>query len=191
MAWSDWWPLRRTIIIYIVAAYNYLEWIHQHPEDKLCFLCRYINAATSPKDLVILIDSSGSMTGLRREIAKATVEKIVETIGDDDYFNVIKVRTSCHYVITWSFRNVDTWSELYMDPHLGYRTRSMGPNDPIRGSIWHDPRVHTTWPASSHDPTCGCTQPRIYPTRPRVHLTLPTGPNDPRTMSWYHLIIIL
>ena len=29
--------------------------------------------------------------GLRMEIAKATVEKIVDTLSDDDFFNVIKV----------------------------------------------------------------------------------------------------
>jgi len=41
--------------------------------------------------MVILIDSSGSMKGLRMEIAKATVEKIVDTLSDDDFFNVVKV----------------------------------------------------------------------------------------------------
>jgi len=40
---------------------------------------------------VILLDSSGSMKGLRIEIAKATVEKILDTLGDDDFFNVVKV----------------------------------------------------------------------------------------------------
>ena len=55
---------------------------------------RYIQAATSPKDIVILLDVSGSMKGLRMEIAKATVEKILETLSDDDFFNVIKVTTN-------------------------------------------------------------------------------------------------
>ena len=62
----------------------------------------------------------------------------------------------CHHVIIppcWHLVRV-----LYMDPHLGYRTQQMGPNDPIRGSIWHDPRVHPTRPASSQDPTCGSTR---------------------------------
>ena len=30
----------------------------------------YIKAAASPKEIVILLDTSGSMTGLRKEIAK-------------------------------------------------------------------------------------------------------------------------
>jgi len=53
--------------------------------------CRYIQAAASPKDIVILVDTSGSMKGLRIEIAKATVAKIVDTLSDDDFFNVVKV----------------------------------------------------------------------------------------------------
>jgi len=32
------------------------------------------------------------MKGLRIEIAKATVEKILDTLTDDDFFNVIMVR---------------------------------------------------------------------------------------------------
>ena len=56
--------------------------------------CRYIQAAASPKDMVILVDASGSMKGLRTEIAKATVEKIVDTLSDDDFFNVVKVKSA-------------------------------------------------------------------------------------------------
>ena len=37
------------------------------------------------------MDSSGSMTGQRNEIAKATVMKILDTLNDDDFFNVIRV----------------------------------------------------------------------------------------------------
>ena len=63
---------------------------------------RYIQAAASPKDMVILIDSSGSMKGLRMEIAKATVEKIVATLSDDDFFNVVKVTRTITGTITIS-----------------------------------------------------------------------------------------
>lgn len=57
-----------------------------------CF-SRYIQAATSPKDIVILMDASGSMTGLRMEIARHTVRVIIKTLSDDDFFNVIVVNT--------------------------------------------------------------------------------------------------
>lgn len=66
------------------------------------FDCRvrgwYIQAAAYPKDVVILLDSSGSMKGLRIEIAKATVEKILDTLSDDDFFNVIKYSDTIEYV---------------------------------------------------------------------------------------------
>ncbi|CAH1783644.1 unnamed protein product [Owenia fusiformis] len=68
------------------------------------FDCRYrgwyIQAAATPKDIVILIDTSGSMTGMRMEIAIKTVNKILETLGDNDYFNIIHFAKEAVYVDT-------------------------------------------------------------------------------------------
>ena len=50
----------------------------------------YIDSATSPKDVVILLDSSGSMVGERREIAKSVVSAILDTLGNNDFLNVYK-----------------------------------------------------------------------------------------------------
>jgi voltage-dependent calcium channel alpha-2/delta-3 len=50
----------------------------------------YIDSATSPKDVVILLDSSGSMAGERREIAKSVVSAILDTLGNNDFVNVYR-----------------------------------------------------------------------------------------------------
>ena len=41
------------------------------------------------KDIVILLDTSGSMTGLRKEIAKHVVINIMDTLGEDDFVTVL------------------------------------------------------------------------------------------------------
>ncbi|XP_071745547.1 voltage-dependent calcium channel subunit alpha-2/delta-3 isoform X8 [Lepeophtheirus salmonis] len=48
----------------------------------------YIKSAASPKEIVILLDTSGSMTGLRKEIAKHVVLNILETLSEDDYVTI-------------------------------------------------------------------------------------------------------
>jgi len=48
----------------------------------------YTTAANSPKNIVILQDVSGSMTGRRREIARHVVYTILDTLTDNDYVNV-------------------------------------------------------------------------------------------------------
>lgn len=60
---------------------------------------RYIQAATSPKDVVILVDVSGSMKGLRLTIARQTVSSILDTLGDDDFFNIIAVSDATYKTV--------------------------------------------------------------------------------------------
>lgn len=49
----------------------------------------FIQAASSPKDIIILLDSSGSMSGKQFALAKTTAFAILETLGDDDFVNLI------------------------------------------------------------------------------------------------------
>ncbi|CAF4519942.1 unnamed protein product [Rotaria sp. Silwood1] len=80
--------------------------IWDYPEgdtDKLdLFDCRvqnwYIRATSSPRDVIILIDASGSMTGLKRSIAIQTVETILDTLSDDDFVQIIKFQDSADYI---------------------------------------------------------------------------------------------
>ncbi|KAH9520918.1 Voltage-dependent calcium channel subunit alpha-2/delta-4 [Dermatophagoides farinae] len=50
----------------------------------------YIKGAASPKDIVILLDTSGSMTGVRKSIGQNVVEYILDTLTDDDYVAALK-----------------------------------------------------------------------------------------------------
>lgn len=66
-----------------------MAWV-QEPIDL--FDCRtrswFIEAASSPKDVIVLVDRSGSMTGMRREIARHVVYNILDTLGNNDYVNI-------------------------------------------------------------------------------------------------------
>uniref|UniRef100_A0A8C4NJ64 Calcium channel, voltage dependent, alpha2/delta subunit 3 n=1 Tax=Eptatretus burgeri TaxID=7764 RepID=A0A8C4NJ64_EPTBU len=58
----------------------------------------YIQASTSAKDVILLVDVSGSMKGLRMTIAKRMVTSILDTLGDNDFFNIIAYNDEVHYV---------------------------------------------------------------------------------------------
>ncbi|KAL2093911.1 hypothetical protein ACEWY4_011223 [Coilia grayii] len=66
------------------------------------FDCRnrnwYIQAATSPKDIIIVVDISGSMKGLKLTIAKHTINTILDTLGENDFVNVIAYTDYVRYV---------------------------------------------------------------------------------------------
>ncbi|XP_047117429.1 voltage-dependent calcium channel subunit alpha-2/delta-3 isoform X2 [Schistocerca piceifrons] len=76
-----------------MRLYPAVKWTPKPAELEVdLYDCRtrqwYIEAAASPKDIVILVDSSGSMTGVRREIARQVVTDILDTLGINDYVNV-------------------------------------------------------------------------------------------------------
>ncbi|KAF0034897.1 hypothetical protein F2P81_012655 [Scophthalmus maximus] len=87
-----------------VPTNMYNKGVKWHPDEHgvIGFDCRnrkwYIQAATSPKDVVILVDVSGSMKGLRLTIARQTVSSILDTLGEDDFFNIIAYNQEIHYV---------------------------------------------------------------------------------------------
>ncbi|XP_048355768.1 voltage-dependent calcium channel subunit alpha-2/delta-4 isoform X2 [Sphaerodactylus townsendi] len=81
--------------------YPGIKWVPDQ-NGVLSFDCRnrgwYIQAATSPKDIVIVVDISGSMKGLRMTIAKHTIVTILDTLGENDFVNVIAYNDYVHYI---------------------------------------------------------------------------------------------
>ena len=58
----------------------------------------YVKAAGEPKDMVIIIDSSGSMLEKdRMKYAKAAAKKVLTTLNDNDRVAVISFATEVHY----------------------------------------------------------------------------------------------
>ncbi|THD26502.1 Voltage dependent calcium channel subunit [Fasciola hepatica] len=69
-------------------------WGIQLDEMKLDFFdCRsqpwYLEASAYPKEMIILVDKSGSMKGRSDIISNATVAEILSTLTENDFFNVI------------------------------------------------------------------------------------------------------
>jgi von Willebrand factor type A domain. len=68
------------------------------------FDCRmrpwYIDASLSPKDVIILVDNSGSMTGTSHDIARHVVNSVLETLGSNDFVNVLKFNANVTPVIS-------------------------------------------------------------------------------------------
>ena len=54
----------------------------------------YAAAASGPKDVMIVIDTSGSMGGEREEMARSAAKKIVNTLTDADYVSLVKFSSS-------------------------------------------------------------------------------------------------
>lgn len=86
-----------------LRIYPGVKWPKNNVEESVdMYDCRvrswYIKAASSPKNMVILVDTSGSMKGRRRIITVKTIQKLLETLSDDDHFNIITYSDKPRYL---------------------------------------------------------------------------------------------
>ncbi|XP_018322592.1 voltage-dependent calcium channel subunit alpha-2/delta-3 isoform X2 [Agrilus planipennis] len=85
----------------VMRHYPAMRWVNPHDQDL--FDCRirtwFIEAATCTKDVVILVDNSGSMAGVRKHIAAITVFKILETFSNNDYVNILNFSKTADYLV--------------------------------------------------------------------------------------------
>ncbi|XP_016352286.1 voltage-dependent calcium channel subunit alpha-2/delta-2-like isoform X4 [Sinocyclocheilus anshuiensis] len=59
----------------------------------------YIQGASSPKDMVIIVDVSGSVSGLTLKLMKTSVIEMLDTLSDDDYVNVARFNEKVYAVV--------------------------------------------------------------------------------------------
>ena len=97
------------------------------PGGKDFFDCRlqtwYIMAAASPKDVLILLDTSGSMTGLRLEIAKKLIEFILDTFTDNDFFNILTFANTVQYLLHNETAYTNTFIQAGKENKLKFKQR--------------------------------------------------------------------
>lgn len=60
----------------------------------------YIEAATCSKDVIILFDVSGSMTGFKNYVARRTLRSLLATLSNNDYVNVYTFKANTSEVVT-------------------------------------------------------------------------------------------
>lgn len=51
----------------------------------------FVEAMTSSKDIVILLDTSSSLSESTRHLARVTAKTILDTLGDNDFVNIFSL----------------------------------------------------------------------------------------------------
>jgi voltage-dependent calcium channel alpha-2/delta-4 len=75
----------------VMRHFPAMTWVRNRTDT---YNCRkrswYIETATCSKDVVILLDNSGSMTGYRSYIAEYTIRSLLDTFSNNDFINIYK-----------------------------------------------------------------------------------------------------
>lgn len=82
--------------------YPATQWSSETYDDSIDFRIRswYIEAMSSAKDIIILLDRSGSMlSNSRRSTANEIVNSILDTLTDNDYVNIYTFTNSTESLV--------------------------------------------------------------------------------------------
>lgn len=84
----------------ILRFYPGMPWNRQDTDTYDCRVQSwYIEAATCSKDMIILFDVSGSMTGFKNYVARRTLQSILDTLSNNDYVNVYTFKNVTNNVV--------------------------------------------------------------------------------------------
>lgn len=84
----------------IMRHFPAMSWVRNRTDT---YDCRkrswFIETATCSKDVVILLDNSGSMTGYRSYIAQYTIRSLLDTFSNNDFINILHFSKSTDELI--------------------------------------------------------------------------------------------
>ncbi|XP_075975243.1 ca[2+] channel Muscle-specific alpha2/delta subunit isoform X2 [Anticarsia gemmatalis] len=84
----------------ILRFFPGMPWNYQEVDTYDCRVKSwYIEAATCSKDMIILFDVSGSMTGFKNYVARRTLRSILDTLSNNDYVNVYTFKNVTELVV--------------------------------------------------------------------------------------------
>lgn len=88
----------------ILRHFPAIQWDESDEDgDADIYDCRkrswYIETATCSKDIVILLDNSGSMIGFPQHVSKFTIKSILDTFSNNDFFTIFNYSATVDDVI--------------------------------------------------------------------------------------------
>ncbi|PZC75536.1 hypothetical protein B5X24_HaOG205963 [Helicoverpa armigera] len=84
----------------ILRFYPGMRWNTNEVDTYDCrVMSWYIEAATCSKDMIILFDVSGSMTGFKNYVARRTLRSLLDTLSNNDYVNVYTFKNATNFVV--------------------------------------------------------------------------------------------
>ena len=93
----------------------------------------YVQGAASPKDIVILLDTSASMTGESQDLAKQVALTILDTLGEDDFVTVLTYSEQAKHVM-------ECWDEDELLVQVGQFGCSL-----LDNILYYRPHLVTYW----------------------------------------------